>query len=187
MPGSLDTTNTMLAIIAGVALLQAIVIIGLGLAGWKIYRLATETIREIDDRRVKPIAAKVDGLLDRAHQLTDQVHQLTDRVQKKAEKVEAAIDDTMGRVNHTATAAKSTVTDTVQKVSEAVGGIRAALVNALTTEGDGQRQAPRFAHTASATSGVQGAPAVSVTPVAPVAPAVQHDNEQTRRVREGGF
>lgn len=161
MPGSLDTTNTMLAIIAGVALLQAIVIIGLGFAGWKIYRLATETIREIDERRVKPLAAKVDGLLDRAHQVTDRVHEMTDRV------------------NHTATAAKTSVSDTVQKVSGAVGGIRAAIVNALTTEGNGHRHASRFAHTASATSGVH--------PAAP-APGVAHlDNEEARRVREGGF
>ncbi len=165
MPGSLDTTNTMLAIIAGVALLQAIVIIGLGFAGWKIYRLATETIREIDERRVKPLAAKVDGLLDRAHQVTDRVHEMTDRV------------------NHTATAAKTSVSETVHKVSGAVGGIRAAIVNALTTEGNGHRQAQRFAHTAAATSGVQPA----VHPPAP-APGVAHlDNEEARRVREGGF
>lgn len=151
MPGSLDTTNTMLAIIAGVALLQAIVIIGLGFAGWKIYRLATETIREIDERRVKPLAAKVDGLLDRAHQVTDRVHEMTDRV------------------THTATAAKTSVNDTVHKVSGAVGGIRAAIVNALTTEGNGHRHPP------------------AVYPPAP-APGVAHpDNEEARRVREGGF
>ena len=134
MPGSLDTTNTMLAIIAAVSVLQGLVLIGLGVAGWKIYTLATATIREIDERRVKPIAAKVEGLVDRAHQVTDRVHDLTDRVQKRAEKVEHAIDDAVGRVNHTATAARSGMADTVERVTGAVSGLRAALVNALTTE-----------------------------------------------------
>ena len=133
MPGSLDTTNTMLAIIAAVSLLQGLVLIGIGVAGWKIYRLATQTLREIDERRVKPIAAKVEGLVDRAHHVTDRVHQITERVQKRAEKVDAAIDDAVGRVNHTATGVKSGVSDTVHRVAGAVTGLRAALVDALTT------------------------------------------------------
>ena len=134
MPGSLDTTNTMLAIIAAVSLLQGLVLIGIGVAGWKVYRLATQTIREIDERRVKPIAAKVEGLVDRAHHVTDRVHQITERVQKRAEKVDAAIDDAVGRVNHTATGVKSGVADTVHRVAGAVTGLRAALVDALTTD-----------------------------------------------------
>jgi uncharacterized protein YoxC len=117
-----------------VSLLQGLVLIGLGVAGWKIYRLATGTIREIDERRVKPIAAKVEGLVDRAHHVTDRVHQITERVQKRAEKVDAAIDDAVGRVNHTATGVKSGVADTVHRVAGAVTGLRAALVDALTTD-----------------------------------------------------
>ena len=138
MPGSLDTTNTMLAIIAAVSVLQGLVLIGLGVAGWKIYKLATETIREIDEKRVQPIAAKVNGLVDRAHQVTDKVHAITERVHHRAEKVEAAIDSAVGRVNHTATGVKSEVTGTVERVAGAVSGLRAALVNALTTEDRGR-------------------------------------------------
>lgn len=127
MPGSLDTTNTMLAIIAAVSVLQALVLIGAGIAGFKLYRTATATLREIDEQRVKPLAAKVEGILA-------QVHQLTDRVQRRAEKVEAAIDDTVERVDQTATKVRSSVHDTVRNVSEAVTGIRSAIVNVLTTE-----------------------------------------------------
>ncbi len=146
MPGSLDTTNTMLAIIAAVSVLQGLVLLGVGIGAWKLYRAATATLREIDERRVQPIAAKVDGLLDRAQQVTDRVHQLTDRVHQRAERVEAAIDDTVGRVTHTATGVKSSVGDTVHKVSDAVSGLRAVLINALTTdEGNGHRQRSRFA------------------------------------------
>ena len=134
MPGSLDTTNTMLAIIAAVSLLQGLVLIGLGVAGWKVYRLATQTIREIDERRVKPIAAKVEGLVDRAHNVTERVHHITERVQKRAEKVDAAIDDAVGRVSHATTGVKSGVSDTVTRVAGAVTGLRAALVDALTTD-----------------------------------------------------
>ena len=123
MPESLGTTNTMLAVIAAVSVIQGLVFIGLGFAGWKIYRLATDTLREIDEKRVKPIAAKVEGLVDRAHQVTDRVHHLTERVQQRAEQVE-----------HRAAQVKTTVNDTAHRVAGAVSGLRAALVNALTTE-----------------------------------------------------
>ena len=127
MPGSLDTTNTMLAIIAAVSVLQGLVLIGLGVAGWKIYKLASDTIREIDEKRVQPIAAKVNGLVDRAHQVTDKVHAITDKVQHRAEKVEAALDT-----------AKTEVSGTVQRVASAVSGLRGALVDALTTHERGR-------------------------------------------------
>lgn len=133
MPGSLDTTNTMLAIIAAVSVLQALVLIGAGIVGFKLYRTATGMIREIDEKRVKPLAAKVEGILS-------QVHQLTERVQRRAEKVESVIDETVERVDHTATKVRSSVNDTVRNVSEAVTGIRSAIVNVLTT--DSPRTAP---------------------------------------------
>ena len=151
MPDSLGATNTMLAVIAAVSVIQGLVFIGLGVAAWKVYKLATQTIREIDERRVKPIAAKVEGLVDRAQQVTDRVHQMTERVQKKAEQVE-----------ETATHVRSSVSDTVHRMSDAVTGLRAALVNALTTgEGDGHRHQSRFAHS--------------------------HRHDESRNVREGGF
>jgi uncharacterized protein YoxC len=144
MPGSLDTTNTMLAIIAAVAVLQGLVLLGLGFAGWKIYRLATDTIREIDEKRVKPLMAKVDGVLDKAngltdrvHQITDRVHQITDRVQHRVERVEAAFDHTVNRVSDTTTGVKTSVGDSVHRVSDAVTSIRSLIVNALTTEKPG--------------------------------------------------
>jgi outer membrane murein-binding lipoprotein Lpp len=164
MPGSLDTTNTMLAIIAAVMVLQGLVMLGLGLAGWKIYRAATETLRELDERRIKPLATKVETILDRVHALTDRVHQ-------RAEKVEAAIEDTVARVNHTTTGVKSTVADSVHRVSDAVTSIRSLIVNALTTEGNGHRHQARVEGDTAAAAGTQG--------------HVHYDD--TRRVREGGL
>ena len=175
MPGSLDTTNTMLAIIAAVSVLQALVLIGAGIVGFKLYRTATETLREIDERRVKPLAAKVEGILA-------QVHTLTDRVQQRAAKVEAAIDDTVGRVDQTATKVRSSVHDTVHAVTDAVTGIRSAIVNVLTTE-PARRDIP------AAARAVPVAPVVPVVPVVPVAtsgrgPQIPHTEEP---IREGGF
>jgi len=130
MPGSLDTTNVMLAVIATVSVIQGLVLIGVGIAAFKLYRTATATLREIDEKRVQPLAAKVDGILT-------QVHHLTDRVQRRADKVEAAIDGTVGRVEETTTRVRSSVNDTVHRVSDAVTGIRTAIVNVLTTDGQG--------------------------------------------------
>ncbi len=159
MPASLDTTNTWLAIIAVVSVIQGLVLLGLGFAGWKIYRIATETMRELDEKRVKPLAAKVDSILDQVHRLTNRVHQ-------RADKLEAVIDDTVTRVSHTTTGVKSTVSDSVHRVSDAVTGIRALIVNALTTETSGEngRHHSRFARERE---------------------HVHHD--ETREVREGGF
>ena len=137
MPGSLDTTNTMLAIIAAVSVLQGLVLLGMGFAGWKIYRLATETIREIDEKRVKPLAAKVEAVVDKAHGLTERVHQITDRVQHRVERVEAAFDHTVNRVSNTTTGVKTSVGDSVHRVSDAVTSIRSLIFNALTTEKPG--------------------------------------------------
>ncbi|MEX2270981.1 MAG: hypothetical protein WD690_05900 [Vicinamibacterales bacterium] len=168
MQGSLDTTNTMLAIIAAVSVVQGLVLLGLGVAGWKIYRAATETLREIDEKRVKPLAAKVDSILD-------QVHRLTDRVQHRAEKFEAVIDETVNRVNHTTTGVKSTVADSVHRVSDAVTSIRSLIVNALTTgEGSGHRHHSRFAREST-----------HVPRTEPAGGHVHH--EETRRVQEGGL
>lgn len=160
MPGSLDTTNTMLAIIAAVSVLQGLVLLGLGLAGLKIYKASTRTMRELDEKRVQPLVAKVETILDSVHRLTDRVHQ-------RAEKVEAAIDDTVNRVTQTTSDVKSSVGDSVHRVSDAVTSIRSLIVKALTTEGSGPRyQAPR----AVPTSGPDH---------------IHH--EDTRQVREGGF
>ena len=160
MPGSLDTTNTMLAIIAAVSVLQGLVLLGVGFAAWKIYKAATATLHELDEKRVKPLTAKVETILDSVHRLTDRVHQ-------RAEKVEAAIDDTVTRVNQTTSGVKDAVSDSVHRVSDAVTSIRSLIVNALTTEGRGPRyQAPR----AVPTSGPDH---------------IHH--EDTRQVREGGF
>lgn len=176
MPGSLDTTNTMLAIIAAVSVLQALVLIGAGIMGLKLYRTATETLRELDERRVKPLAARVDGILA-------QVQHLTDRVQQRAAKVEAAIDDTVGRVDQTATKVRSSVHETVHAVSEAVTGIRSAIVNVLTTE------SPRAAMPAPPAAHVPAAPAAPVTPVVPVATSgrIPQIPPRDEHVREGGF
>jgi len=160
MPESLGTTNTMLAVIAAVSVIQGLVFIGLGVAGWKIYRLATDTLREIDEKRVKPIAAKVEGLVDRAHQVTDRVHHLTERVQQRA-----------GQVEEKATQVKTQVSDTAHRVASAVTGLRAALVNALTTdEGNGHSRHSRFAH-----------------PPRTSAEGGYFHHEESRDVREGGF
>jgi uncharacterized protein YoxC len=175
MPGTLDTTNTWLFVIAMVSVLQGLLIIGLGIAGWKIYRAATATMREIDEKRIKPIAAKVDGVVDRVHQITDRLH-------RRAERVEAAIDDTVDRVNHATTGVKSSVSDTVHKVTDAVTGLRAALINALTTEeggGNGRSRHSRLAHDPLEAPG----PAR----VVPMGERGHLDDEGARQVREGGF
>lgn len=127
MPASLDTTNTMLAIIAAVSVLQGLVLIAVCVAGFKMYRSVTAALNEFDAQHVKPLSAKVDAVLTQAHQLGD-------RLQRRAEKLDTAIDETVVRVDQTTARVKSSVNDTVHRVTDAVSGIRAAIINALTSE-----------------------------------------------------
>ncbi|MDQ3068872.1 MAG: hypothetical protein M3R55_03980 [Acidobacteriota bacterium] len=171
MPGSLDTTNTMLAIIAAVSVLQGLVLLGIGIAALKLYKAATVSMREIDERRVKPLMAKVEGITAKAEGILDQVQHLTARVQRKAEKVEAAFDGTVERVDETAHKVRSSVNDTVHRVTDVVGGLRSAIVSALTTEG---RTTP---------AQIQQFP-----PVAASRERLDNlDNTDSRQVRQGGM
>ena len=163
MPGTLDTTNVMLAIIAAVSVLQGLVLVAVGIAGFKLYRMVTATLHELDEKRVKPLAAKVDGILT-------QVHQLGDRLHRRADKVESAIEDTVGKVDQTTARVKSSVNDTVHRVTDVVTGLRTAIVNVLTTEPD--RRGNGHDHQAP-------------TPL-PV-PAAGRDTRHTETVREGGL
>jgi len=48
--GNLDTTNLLLAIMAAVSVLEAILLIGLGVMAYRLYGHAMRTIREIAHR-----------------------------------------------------------------------------------------------------------------------------------------
>ena len=57
--GNLNTTNLLLGIMAAVSVLEALLLIAVGVMAFKLYRQTLETVREIEQRQVAPLAAKL--------------------------------------------------------------------------------------------------------------------------------
>lgn len=132
--GNLDTTNMLLGIMAAVSVLEAVLLIGLGIGGFMVYRRVMQLVNDLETRQIAPLRDKVDSiLLD--------VKTVTARVSEQTERVDHAISGTIHRVDETADRVKGSVRD---KVNQAVGvarGIRAVIASLMATE-SGQSAAP---------------------------------------------
>jgi hypothetical protein len=122
----LSTTNVLLGVMAAVSVLQALVLIGAGIAGFKAYRRVTQLVTDLEARQIAPLREKVDAILD-------DVKTVTSRVNQQTERVDQAIHGTMGRVDETAERVKHSVQDKVNQVAGVVRGIRAVVASVLST------------------------------------------------------
>lgn len=127
MEGNLDTTNVLLAVMAGVSVLEALVLIGLAVGGFMAYRRVMRLVNDLEARQIAPIREKVDGIL------TD-VKSVTARVSHQTERVDQAIAGTMERVDDTAERVKSTVRDKVYQATGVVRGVRAVIMSLLSSD-----------------------------------------------------
>jgi ElaB/YqjD/DUF883 family membrane-anchored ribosome-binding protein len=127
MEGNLDTTNLLLAIMAGVSVLEALVLIGLAVGGFMAYRRVMRLVNDLEARQIAPIREKVDRIL------TD-VKSVTARVSHQTERVDQAIAGTMERVDDTAERVKSTVRDKVYQATGVVRGVRAVIMSLLSSD-----------------------------------------------------
>jgi len=132
MTGDLGTTNMWLAIMAIVSVLEALLLIGMGVGGFLVYRRVMQLVNDVETRQIAPVREKVDAILLDVKAVTASVNQQTERVNH-------AISGTMDRVDETADRVKGSVRD---KVNQAVGvarGIRAIVMSVL---GHDQRHEP---------------------------------------------
>ncbi len=125
--GDLHTTNVALTIMAAVSVLEALLLIGIGIGGFIVYRRVMQLVNDLEERQIAPVRAKVDAILG-------DVKTLTARVNEEAERVDQAIHGTINRVDNTAEHLKSTVREKVSYVAGMVRGVRAAIVSLLNTE-----------------------------------------------------
>jgi methyl-accepting chemotaxis protein len=128
----LDTTNVMLGIMAAVSVLEALLLIGLGIGGFMVYRRVMQLVTDLETRQIAPIRERVDAIL------TD-VKTVTARVSEQTERVDHAIHGTMERVDETAERVKDSVRD---KVSNAVGIVRGVRAVIMTLLGNDSRHEP---------------------------------------------
>ena len=125
--GNLDTTNLLLGIMAAVSVLEALLLIGVGVMAYRLYGQAMRTIRDIEARQIAPLMARVDALMTRVDTILADVKDVTARVTNRAERVDAAIRHTMGRVDGTAGRVRSSVSSRVNRVLTLVHTARAAV------------------------------------------------------------
>jgi pyrimidine operon attenuation protein/uracil phosphoribosyltransferase len=127
MMGDLYPTNVALIVMAVVSVLEALVLIGIAVGGFMVYRRIMQLVNDLEDRQIAPVRAKVDAILG-------DVRTLTARVSEDAERVDQAIHGTINRVDDTAEHLKSTVREKVSYVAGVIRGVRAAIVSLLHTE-----------------------------------------------------
>jgi|SRR4051794_26883351 len=133
MTADLSTTNLLLGILAAVSVLEALVIIGAGVAGFMAYRKVMTLVEGLEQRQVAPAMARVNAILD-------DVKGVTHKVKEETELVDDAIHKTMDRIDDTADRVRSNVR---VRTSRLVGFIRGARVaiDTFVNNHDSQTQA----------------------------------------------
>jgi len=124
MEAQLSTTNLLLGIMAVVSVLEALVVIGVGVAGWMMYRQVMELINGLEQRHIEPLRVRVDAILDDVKGVTEKVKEETDRV-------DYAIRATMDRVDDTADRVRANVRDKTSRVIGLVRGLRTVIEEIL--------------------------------------------------------
>jgi hypothetical protein len=126
MSGELGTTNLLLGIMAAVSVLEALVIIGLGVAGFMAYRKVMALVADLETRQVAPAMARVNAILD-------DVKDVTAKVKEETERVDQAIHHTMDRIDDTADRVRSNVRAKTSWMVGIVRGLRVAIEEMLQT------------------------------------------------------
>ena len=124
MSGNLDTTNRLLAVMAAVSVLEALLLIGMGVGGYLVYRRVLQVVTDLEARQIAPLREKVDGILA-------DVQIVTARVSRQTERVDHAISGTIARVDVTAERVKSSVVDRVNQAFAVARGVRALIMAVL--------------------------------------------------------
>jgi hypothetical protein len=104
----LTMTNTWLAILAIVSLVEFLMIAAAGVFAYKVYKQVTVVIETLERVHIAPLRARVDAVLD-------EVEEITGKVKRAQDTVTAAL--------HTAAGAGSMIADTVRIKSWPILGI----------------------------------------------------------------
>ena len=130
----LGTTNMFLGIMAVVSVLEALLLIGIGIGAFVMYRRVMQLVNELETRQIAPLREKVDGILV-------DVKAVTARVSQQTERVNHAISGTMERVDETAHRVRGTVHDRINRVRGVARGLR-AVVSSVTSNHHTRREPP---------------------------------------------
>ena len=105
---------------AAVSVLEALIMIGMGVAGFMTYRKVMVLVTAIETRQVAPAMARLNAILD-------DVKTVTATVKEETERVDHAIHSTMDRIDDTADRMRSNVRAKTSAVVGLVRGLRVAI------------------------------------------------------------
>jgi hypothetical protein len=126
MSAELGTTNLLLGIMAVVSVFEALAIIGLGVAGFTVYRKVMELVAGLETRQVAPAMIRVNAILD-------DVRDVTAKVRQETERVDHAIHTTIDRIDDTADRVRWNVREKTSRVVGFIRGLRVALESVMAT------------------------------------------------------
>jgi len=123
----LNSLSVPLWIMAVVSVLQALLLIGMGVAGYLVYSRVMTLVADLEARQIAPIREKVDAILA-------DVKGITARVSQQTERVDQAITGTIDRVDDTAARVAAGVQGKVSQAAGVVRGVRAVIMSLLHKE-----------------------------------------------------
>jgi hypothetical protein len=123
----LSSLSVPLWVMAVVSVLQALLFIGMGVAGYLVYTRVMTLVNDLEARQIAPIREKVDAILTDVQGITARVHQQTERV-------DHAISGTIDRVDDTAARVRAGVHDKVNQAAGVMRGVRAVIMTLLHRE-----------------------------------------------------
>jgi hypothetical protein len=123
----LSQLSTPLWIMAALSILEALLLIGMGVGGYLMYSRVTTLVKDLEARQIAPLREKVDAILV-------DVKSVTSRVAHQTERVDDAVTGTINRVDETASRVRAGVYDKVHQAAGVVRGVRAVIMSLLHRE-----------------------------------------------------
>ena len=123
---SLYTTNLLLGVMASASVLQILVLIGIGVMAFRLYRQTLQTVRGIEERQIAPVVAEVLAVIGRLDAIVGDVKNVTTRLTRRTERVGSAIEHTVDRVDDTAGRVRDSVGSGIHQLVGFLHGAKAA-------------------------------------------------------------
>jgi methyl-accepting chemotaxis protein len=124
MPGDLSTTNTLLGVMAAVSVIEGLVILAIGVAGWRAYRQVMGVLHQVEERHIAPVRQRVDLILA-------DVKDVTGRLKDETERMDDAIRNTIDRVDDTADRVRYQVRQKTSHILAFIIGVRSRIEDLL--------------------------------------------------------
>ena len=124
METQLETTNLYLAIMAIVSVLEALLLIGIGVAGFIAYRRVMTLVSTLEADHVAPAMSRVNAILD-------DVKVVSAKVKEETVRVDHAIHTTIDRVDDTVDRMRMNMRAKTSRIIGMVRGARMAIESML--------------------------------------------------------